>query len=283
MKERHTPHKTYADLLTEQADPEFVQLIQDLDGIGNVPYPPMSVNWAQVRTLHAEQTRQKRRAILPLRALMAVQNSRRRIEQQHPKEQALHMSVKKAQPMKTNMLHQSPAKNRRHALETFATILVVMMLVGSMALLFRLRQIPQSSQGSEGTANSTVQGSHRAAVTPEPPTSVTLRASAPGISPTTQSVITIPSGTTVTLTVIPDHSLLPFQTFTMGIYATDPYKFSGLQYCTYPKTDTCSYTIAYSSSEQTDYTKGKHTFKAFLGNTGGAILENSNSITIAWL
>ena len=267
MKERQTLHKAYADLLTEQADPEFVQLIQDLDSIGNVSYPPMSVNWTRVQTLHAEQTRQKKHAPVhlpfpPLRKA-AMQNSQR-----HPKDQALYVPLKEARPMKTNLTQQSAAKNRRHVLETFAAILVIMALVGSMALLFRSRQIPLPSQGSKGMAAA--------------PTSVMLRVSASGIPPTTRSEITIPSGTIVTLTVIPDHSLISFQTFTMGIYATDPYGFSELQYCTYPETSTCSYTIAYSSSERTDYTKGKHTFRAFLGNIGGAILENSNSITIIW-
>jgi hypothetical protein len=118
--------------------------------------------------------------------------------------------------------------------------------------------------------------------TPAPPTSVELLLSAPRIASTSKSVITVPSGTTVRLTVVPDHSLLPFQTYTMGIYATDPYGFSELQYCTYPNTATCSYVVAYSSSEDTDYTKGQHTFRAFLGNSGGTILTNSNSITIIW-
>lgn len=113
-----------------------------------------------------------------------------------------------------------------------------------------------------------------------PPTSVELLVSAPGIAETRQSEITIPSGTPVKLTVVPDHSLLPFQTYTMGIYATDPYDFSELQDCTYPNTATCSYVLAYSSGEHTDYTKGRHTFVAFLGESGGKILTNSNSITI---
>lgn len=117
---------------------------------------------------------------------------------------------------------------------------------------------------------------------PIPPTTVELRLSAPGIASTNKSVITVPSGTIVTLTVVPDHSLLPFQTATMGIYATDPYGFSELQDCTYPNTATCSYVVAFSSSEHTDYTKGQHTFRAFLGNIGGAILMNSNGITIIW-
>ena len=186
--------------------------------------------------------------------------------------------------MKTKVTQQPPAKNRWHVLETLAAILVIVALVASMALLFQWRQIPQSSQGSRGTAPSTAQALNgtTATATPIPPTSVMVRVSALGIPPTTRSEITISSGTRVTLTVIPDHSLLPFQTFTMGIYATDPYGFSELQYCTYPKTGTCSYTIAYSSSEGTDYTKGKHTFRAFLGNIGGAIVENSSSITITW-
>jgi len=118
--------------------------------------------------------------------------------------------------------------------------------------------------------------------TPAPPTSVELLLSAPGIASTGKSVITITSGTTVRLTVVPDHSLLPFQTYTMGIYATDPYGFSELQYCTYPNTAACSYVVAYSSSENTDYTKGQHTFQAYLGDIGGKILTNSNSITIIW-
>ena len=215
-----------------------------------------------------------------------TQNSRGRTGQKHPKDQARHMLVKEAQPMKTKVTQQPPAKNRWHVLETFAAILVIVALVGSMALLLRLRQAPQSSQGSKGTATSTAQALNVTTATatalPAPPTSVMLSVSASGIPPTTQSEITIPSGTRVTLTVLPDHSLLPFQTFTLGIYATDPYGFSELQYCTYPKTGTCSYTIAYSSSERTDYTKGKHTFRAFLGDIGGAILENSSSITITW-
>jgi hypothetical protein len=118
--------------------------------------------------------------------------------------------------------------------------------------------------------------------TPAPPTSVKLLLSAPRIASTGKSVVTIPSGTTVRLTVVPDHSLLPFQIYNMGIYATDPYGFSELQDCTYPNTATCSYVVAYSSSENTDYTKGQHTFRAFLGNIGGTILTNSNSITIIW-
>ena len=190
--------------------------------------------------------------------------------------------------MKTKTTQQPPAKSHWHVLEIFAAILVIVALVGTMALLFQSRQAPHSSQGGKGMATSTAQALNRttatATATPisEPPTSVMLRVSTSRILSTTRSEITIPSGTRVTLTVIPDHSLLPFQTFTMGIYATDPYGFSELQDCAYPQTGTCSYTIAYSSSERTDYTKGKHTFRAFLGNIGGAILNNSNSITITW-
>jgi hypothetical protein len=114
------------------------------------------------------------------------------------------------------------------------------------------------------------------------PTSVVLSASAPGMASTSSATLTIPSGTTVTLTIIPNHPLVPFQTFTMGIYAQDPYGFSELQYCTYPHTDTCSYVISYSSAERTDYTLGTHTFTAFLGNIGGDILQDSNNITITW-
>jgi len=119
-------------------------------------------------------------------------------------------------------------------------------------------------------------------LTPAPPTSVELLLSAPGIASTSKSVISIPSGTPVKLTVVPDHALLPFQIYTMGIYATDPYDFSELQDCTYPNTATCSYVVANSASENTDYTKGRHTFLAFLGDIGGKILTNSNSITIIW-
>lgn len=115
-----------------------------------------------------------------------------------------------------------------------------------------------------------------------PPTRVTLSVSAPGTAPTSQSQITFHSGTVVTLTVTPDQPLKAYQTYTMGIYAHDPYGFSSLQQCTYPHTDTCTYVLAYSSAEQTDYTIGTHTFTAYLGNVGGAILQHSNDITITW-
>lgn len=210
-----------------------------------------------------------------------------RTEQKHSQDQAPHTLVKEAQPMKTKETQQPPVKKFRRVLEIFAAVLVIGALSWDRLQLW---QVSQSSLGSKGATTSTAQILNGTTSTviptptpiPEPPTSVMLRVNASGISAITQGNITIPSGTIVTLTVIPDHSLLPFQTFTMGIYATDPYGFSELQYCTYPKTDTCLYTIAYSSSENTDYTKGTHTFRAFLGNTSGAILENSSSITITW-
>lgn len=219
-----------------------------------------------------------------------AQDSRGRTGQKHSEDQTLHKLVKEARPMKTRETQQPPAKKRRHALETFAAVVIIAALVGSMALLFQLRRPSQSSQTGSGSVPSATQGVHGTTATataqttpiPAPPTSVMIRVSAAGISPTSQGEITIPSGTKVTLTVFPNHSLLPFQTFTMGIYATDPYGFSELQDCTYPNTDTCSYTVAYSSSEGTDYTKGKHTFRAFLGNIGGAILKDSSSVTIKW-
>jgi hypothetical protein len=102
------------------------------------------------------------------------------------------------------------------------------------------------------------------------------------MSPITRGALTISSGTTVTLSVVPDHPLPPYQTFTMGVYAHDPYGFSELQYCTYPETDACSYVVTYSSAEATDYAKGTHTFTAFLGDIGGAILTNSEDITLTW-
>ncbi len=178
---------------------------------------------------------------------------------------------------------------------TLAAILVLSLLVGSFLIL------STTVHRSPATGASTAAGVTATNVTqpppttppspipsptttplPIPPTSVELRISAPGISPTSQGNITIPSGTTVTLSVVPDHSLLPFQIYTMGIYATDPYGFSELQDCTYPNTATCTYIVAYSPGEHTDYTHGTHTFRAFLGNVGGAILANSNSITITW-
>lgn len=180
----------------------------------------------------------------------------------------------------------------RRSLKTVPLLVsaLLVILVVSMSILWTTSMINTQHIQATATAQAlTAQAyltSARATSTPtplpEPPTSVMLSASASGIPPTTQSELTIRSGTIVTLTVIPNHSLLPFQIFTMGIYATDPYGFSELKDCSYPNTATCSYVIAYSSSENNDYTKGQHTFRAFLGNIGGAILENSNSVTITW-
>ena len=125
-------------------------------------------------------------------------------------------------------------------------------------------------------------GSVTPTTAPVPPSSVELSASAPGMSPITQGNMTVPAGTMVTLAVVPDHPLAPYQTFTMGVFAHDPYGFSELQYCAYPDTSVCSYVVSYSSAEGTDYAKGTHTFTAFLGNVGGAILNNSEDISITW-
>ncbi|MEO7021875.1 MAG: hypothetical protein ABI234_17110 [Ktedonobacteraceae bacterium] len=160
-------------------------------------------------------------------------------------------------------------------------VLVMVVLVGGLVRILNVTH-PSTSTIGASIPTSTATPASTTALSSEPPTSVMVKVSALGIPPTTQSAITIPSGTRVTLTIVPNHPLLPFQTFTMGIYATDPYGFSELQYCQYPKTATCSYVVAYSSSENTDYTKGTHTFRAFLGNIGGAILTNSSSITITW-
>jgi hypothetical protein len=68
----------------------------------------------------------------------------------------------------------------------------------------------------------------------------------------------------------------------MGVYAHDPYDFSELQYCAYPDTGACWYVVSPSSTEATDYTEGTHTFTAFLGTVGGAILQTSQDITLTW-
>jgi hypothetical protein len=264
--------------LPEQVD-EQIETLAHLQKSSTLPEARLA---ADLHQIYAEEHEIAERVWVRLNRRI-TQNSREHSGQTHSKDRTLHRFVKEAQPMKTKVMQPPPAKNRWRVLETLAAVVVIVALVASMALLFQWRT-SQSSQGGKGTAPSMAQVLHAttATTTPIPPTSVKLRVSALGISPTTQSEITIPSGTKVTLTVLPDHSLLPFQTFTMGIYATDPYGFSELQYCTYPKTDTCSYTLAYSSSEKTDYTKGNHTFEAFLGNIGGAIVENSSAITITW-
>ena len=158
------------------------------------------------------------------------------------------------------------------------------LLTTLVGLLLFISFVLVACGGKQTTSSptSTATPTPTATLSPQPLTSVMLRVSASGIPPTTQSEFTIPSGTKVTLTVQPNHSLLPFQTYTIGIYATDPHPFSELQYCQYPNTATCSWTVAYSSSENTDYTKGKHTFIAFLGDIGGRILANSSSDTITW-
>ncbi|MBA2288216.1 MAG: hypothetical protein H0W02_22300 [Ktedonobacteraceae bacterium] len=270
--------------LPEQVDEQ----IETLAHLGNSSTLPEALLVSNLDQIYGEEHEIAERVWVRLNRHIA-QDSRGGTGQKHLEDQTLHTLVKEARPMKTRET-PPPAKKRWRALETFAAIVIIAALVGSMALLFQLRRPSHSSQAGSGAVTSTAQGVHETTATatakatpiPAPPTSVMIRVSAAGISPTSQGKITIPSGTKVTLTVLPDHSLLPFQTFTMGIYATDPYGFSELQYCTYPKTDTCSYTIAYSSSEGTDYTKGKHTFRAFLGNIGGAILKDSSSVTITW-
>ena len=212
-----------------------------------------------------------------------VQGDQRHAER---KDQAPHMSEKEAQTMhKTNLAQQaSTPKNRWRGLEILAAVLVIAALIGGMALLFQSRQ---SSQGSHGNRSSTVQGPQKTGSTTAQsggvPTAVTLHLSAPGIPSTTQSKIRIRRGTVVTLTVVPNHSLAPYQIYTLGISAGDPFPFSDLKDCDFPNTSNCSYQPAYSDSEATDYTKGTHTFQGFLGDIGGHFLANSNTITITWI
>jgi len=151
---------------------------------------------------------------------------------------------------------------------TSVALVITLVAVGGFYWVFTTRG------GRAGSATPTT--------APVLPSSVLLSASAPGMSPITQGSMTIPAGMTVTLAVVPDHPLTPYQTFTMGIYAHDPYGFSELQYCAYPDTGACSYVVANSSAEGTDYAKGTHTFTAFLGNVGGAILNSSEDISITW-
>jgi hypothetical protein len=158
----------------------------------------------------------------------------------------------------------------QRATRTIAALVITLVAIGGFYVAF-------STRGGQGQADGATP-----TTAPDPPTSVLLSVSAPGISPITHGDVTIPSGTTVTLTVLPDHPLTPFQTFTMGIYAHDPSGFSELQYCAYPDTGACSYVVSYSSAEATDYARGTHTFTAFLGNIGGAVLNNSQDITITW-
>lgn len=252
--------------LSEQVDEQIEALAQ----LGNNSILPEARLVSNLRQVYEEEYEIARQVWIRLDRHI-VQDRWNATGQKSLQKQAPHIRVKEAQSMKTKIAQQPSAKKFRRVLEIWAALLIIVALVGSMTLLLHAWQTPQSFLGSRGAATSA-----------QPPTSVALSVSIAGASPTTQSEITIPSGKSVTLTVIPDHSLLPFQTFTMGIYATDPEEFSELQYCTYPKTDTCSYTLAYSSSEQTNYTQGVHTFRAFLGNIGGSILTNSNSITVTW-
>lgn len=277
--------------LPEQVD-EQIETLAHLENSSSLPQARLTSDLHQVYT---EENEIAERVWERLNSYTA-RNSQSSTGQKHPNNRKFTMFVKEVQPvrMKTKETQQPqpPAKKRRHVLETFATVAVVVVLVSSMALLFQWRHALQSSSGGKRATPATTQVVHGTTATvapsvtattlPVPPTSVTLQLSASGIPPTSQSNITIPAGTKVTLTVIPNHSLLPFQIYTMGIYATDPYGFSELQDCSYPNTATCSYTIAYSSSEGTDYTTGKHTFVAFLGDIGGKILKNSSSITITW-
>ncbi len=67
MKEHQALQKTYPDLLHNETDPAFIQLVQELDSICSFPQPPASVNWPAVRVMHTEQTARKRATILPFR------------------------------------------------------------------------------------------------------------------------------------------------------------------------------------------------------------------------
>ena len=173
----------------------------------------------------------------------------------------------------TDSLRISSIPARPRSLVRFAVPVVVVMVV-IIGLVFTLRTITPlgKTATSPGRATSTQ---------PVLPTHVTLEAHF-GTTTVTTSQITVPIGTKVTLTVIPDQALAPFQNLTMGIYAQDPYAFSELVYCTYPNTVTCTYVPVYNSAEKTDYTKGTHTFVAFLGRISGNIDQNSNTITITW-
>jgi hypothetical protein len=175
-----------------------------------------------------------------------------------------------------------PSRPWGRILGLVAAAVVVALLATVLAQLAAQRGATTGPAALPTRVGQSQTGSPSSTTAPVPPTSVFLSASAPGISPITHGDVPIRSGTTVTLTVVPDHPLTPFQTFTMGIYAHDPNGFSELKYCTYPDTSACSYVVSYSSAEATDYTKGTHTFTAFLGNIGGAILNTSQDITISW-
>lgn len=67
MKEKKALYREYPDLLDPKLDPELLQLLQELDTLGNMPTAPAKVNWSQVRIMHARQTPQKTALILPFR------------------------------------------------------------------------------------------------------------------------------------------------------------------------------------------------------------------------
>lgn len=151
------------------------------------------------------------------------------------------------------------SKSIYRSIGAIATIVVTLVAVGGFVLALH---------GAPGVAATTPTATPK----PIPPSSVVLTVMASGIPSTTQSQLTVPSGTSVTFIVTPDHPLDAFQIFDLGIYAHDPYAFSELKGCTLA--DTCSYTVSEAS--------GTHTYTGFLGNIGGSILANSNDITITW-
>ena len=178
-------------------------------------------------------------------------------------------------------LRVSSTPARPRSLVRFALpVAVVMVVIIGLVLTLKTITPPVQTASHPGSAAST-QPVLPTSTQPVLPTSVKLEAHF-GTTTTTASQVTVPVGTKVTLTVIPDQALEPFQNLTMGIYAQDPYAFSELVYCTYPNTVTCTYVPAYDSAEKTDYTKGTHTFVAFLGRISGNIDQNSNTITITW-
>lgn len=67
MKEQQALQETYSDLLDNETDPAFSQLVQELDSICTAPLPPASVNWPAVRAMYLEQLAQKRATGLQFR------------------------------------------------------------------------------------------------------------------------------------------------------------------------------------------------------------------------
>jgi hypothetical protein len=165
--------------------------------------------------------------------------------------------VRKELPLEPT--HDRHSKSIYQSIGAVATIAITLVAVGGFVLALR---------GAPGRAATSP------TATPKPihPSSVALTATASGIPTTTQSQLTVPSGTSVTLTVTPNHPLDAFQIFDLGVYAHDPYPFSELNDCRLA--DTCSYTVSEAS--------GTHTYTGFLGDIGGLILANSNDITITW-